>query len=210
MIAITTRRWRRAATALAAGSVLALAPAAAQASTLNLDYDAVGTAHIASTDNDINLGPSTLSTFLDTDSSNFTGNLPLPGTTTRFEVLGFIPVTADVAFVPTAPLAGRLNFDVLNVTVTSTASYHIRLSNIKIAGFPAFAGPFCRTQNPVTIPANTPTGQSFDLFGGGNLTGQFTIGNFQHCGLNTGLINLLIPGSGNTADITVSNGRVVP
>jgi hypothetical protein len=206
---VTTRRWRQGAITLAAGTVFALAPAAAHAATLNLDYDAVGVAHIASTDNDINLGPSTLSTHLDTDTQNFTGNLPLPGTTTRFEVLGFIPVTADVAFVPSAPLTGKLTPDNLNIVATSTAYYHIRLSNIKIVGFPTFTGPHCRTVNPVSIPANTPAGQSFNLFTGGTLSGQFSIGNFQHCGLNTGLINLLIPGSGNTVTIQVSNGRIV-
>lgn len=207
---ITKRRWRRTAGALGAGAIFALAPAAAHAATLDLDYDAVGTAYIASTNSTINLGPSTLTTHLDLDVSDFTGNLPLPGTTTRFEVLGFIPVTADVAFVPTAPLNGHLAASGFTLSVTSTATYHIKLSNIKIVGFPTFTGPFCRTKNPVTIPANTPTGQSFDLIAGGNLTGQFSIGNFQNCGLNTGLINLLIPGSGNTANIQVSNGRIVP
>lgn len=207
---ISIRHWRNAALVVAAGSIFALAPTAAQAATLNLDYDAVGTSHIASTNNDIPLGPSTLSTHLNTESNAFTGSLPLPGTTTRFEVLGFIPVTADVAFVPTAPLAGTLTNDGTNLIVSSTATYHIRLSNIKIVGFPTFTGPFCRTINPVTIPANTPAGQGFGLLTGGNLSGQFSIGNFQNCGLNTGLINLLIPGSGNTANIQVSNGRVVP
>lgn len=206
----TTRRWRRGALAVTAGTIFALAPAAAHAAPLNLDYDAVGTAHIASTNSTINLGPSTLTTNLDLNTNVFTGNLPLPGTTTRFEVLGFIPVTADVAFVPTAPLSGSLSTVGFNLLVTSTATYHIKLSNIKIVGFPTFTGPFCRTKNPVTIPANTPAGESFNLIDGGNLTGQFSIGNFQNCGLNTGLINLLIPGSGNTANIQVSNGRVVP
>lgn len=205
---VITRRFRTGAAALAAGTIVALAPAAAHAATLDLDYDAVGTAHIASTNSNIGLGPSTLRTTLDLDSNNFTGNLPLPGTTTRFEVLGFIPVTADVAFVPTAPLAGQLSTVGFNLLVTSTATYHVKLSNIKIVGFPTFTGPFCRTKNPVTIPANTPAGESFNLFGGGNLTGTFSIGDFQNCGLNTGLINLLIPGSGNTANIQVSNGRI--
>lgn len=210
MTTTTARRWRRGAAAIGAGAVFALAPAAAHAAPLNIDYDAVGTAHIASTNSNINLGPSTLSTHLDTETNQFTGNLPLPGTTTRFEVLGFIPVTANVAFVPTAPLAGSLSNVGFDLLVTSTASYHIKLSNIKIVGFPTFTGPFCRTQNPVTIPANTPAGGSFNLLGGGTLTGQFTIGNFQNCGLNTGLINLLIPGPGNTATIQASNGHFVP
>lgn len=204
------RRWRRAAAALAAGTTIALVPAVAHAVTINLDYDATGTAHIARTNSSINLGPSTLTTALNFDNGNFTGSLPLPGTTTRFEVIGFIPVTADVNFVEAAPLVGNITLSQLDARVTSTASYHIKLSNIKIAGFPTFTGAYCRTKNPVSIPANTPTGETFDILGGGTLAGQFTIGDFQNCGLNTGLINLLIPGPGNTANIEVTNGRVVP
>lgn len=193
---------------LFAGTALALAPLAAQAAPLNVDYDASGTSTIASTGSSIPLGPTTLSTQVDLNAGTISGSMPLPGTTTRFEVVGFIPVTADVNMVPAAPLAGNITPSGFNLVVTSSAQYHIRLSNIRVVGFPLFAGPFCRTKNPVTIPANTPAGQSFGLFAGGNLEGTFTIGDFQHCGLNTWLINLLVPGSGNTVNLTASNGRI--
>lgn len=203
------RRWRKRVATVGVGAALVLAPVAAYAATLSVEYDAVGTSHIAKTGSTIDLGPTTLTTDIDLDTGDFTGSMPLPGTTTRFEIIGLIPVTADVDFVQSAPLDGHINLSGFDASITSTASYYIKLSNIKVVGFPTFAGPFCRTKDPVSIPANTPPGESFSLTEGGTLSGEYTIGDFQHCGLNTWLINLLIPGSGNSVDIEVSNGRIV-
>ncbi|TNC52276.1 hypothetical protein [Mumia zhuanghuii] len=203
-----SRPWTRRLAALGAGAALALTPVAAHAdTTLGLEHDAVGTSYIKSTGSTIGVGPTTLSTNLNVDNGSFTGHMPLPGTRTKFEVIGFIPVEADVAFVEAAPIQGQISLVDQNTPVTSTASYYIKLSNIKIVGLPTFTGPHCRTKNPVTIPANTPAGGNFNLLEGGTLKGTFTIGDFQNCGLNTWLINLLVPGSGNTIDINVTNGR---
>jgi hypothetical protein len=196
------------ATTIAAAALALVAPQAAQAAPIGITYDVTGSTTVASTGSTIPLGPSTLATQLDLATGTLTGSMPLPGATTRFEVIGFIPVTADVNLVEAAPITGSISNSGYNIVINSTASYHIRLSNIRVVGFPLFAGPSCRTKNPVTIPANTPAGQSFNLFGGGNLAGTFSIGDFQNCGLNTWLINLLIPGSGNTANIVASNGRL--
>ncbi|MCW2838988.1 MAG: hypothetical protein JWR55_471 [Aeromicrobium sp.] len=200
---------RRTVAMIGAGAVMALVPTAAHADTFNIDYDVVGTTHIASTDNDIALGPTTLSTAIDSANGNISGHLPLPATRAKFQVLGLLPVTADVAFQEAAPVTGHIDIAASDALVQSTASYYIRLSNIKVAGLPTVTGAHCRTIDPVTIPANTPAGESFSLIEGGTLAGEYTIGNFQNCGLNTLLINALIPGSGNTAEIEVTNGRFV-
>jgi hypothetical protein len=192
-----------------AGIVLAGGPAQAVEPSINVDYDVNGTTHVASTDSDITLGPAVLHSNADS-VGNFTGNMVLPGTRTEFELLGFIPVTANVNFEPVGPTTGALarvgRIQVLN----STSTYYVRLTNIKASIFPLFAGPFCRTVDPVVIPANTPTGEVFDIGLGGRLTGTYSIGNFQNCGLNTSLINSIIPGGGNTIELNLTNGRIVP
>ena len=93
--------------------------------------------------------------------------------------------------------------------MTSTASYYVKLSNVKLAGLPGLVGSNCKTKNPVSIPANTPAGGRFDLINGGELTGTYSLGDFNNCGINQWLINAVIPGSGNTVDINVSNGQFV-
>ena len=85
----------------------------------------------------------------------------------------------------------------------------IKLSNVKVSGIPAFVGSKCETAQPVTIAVATPAGSRFDLTTGGVVAGTFTIGKFAHCGLTTPLLNLLVPGSGNTVTFTLSNGRIL-
>lgn len=204
-----TRRWSPLATLGVAASIVMLTATSAQADTISLTHDASGTAHMASTDSDIALGPTTLQTAIDTDTLTFTGSMELPPTRTEFKAVGLLPVSADVTFEQVGDLEGTLE-DLPNGTAAAhaTATYHIRLSNIDIVGFPTFTGPYCRTIDPVEIPVDTPEGEEFNVIQGGTLAGEFDVGPFQHCGLNTALINLLVPGSGNTVEFEISNGRV--
>ena len=194
----------------AAATTVALIPAAAQAVPLDVDYDAVGTATIASTGSTIDLGPTTLSTTVDSEGGpgSLTGTLPLDPTTVEFKAAGFLPVKATVSFEEAAPITGQLVRDGALTRVESTASYFIKLSDVKVAGLPAFVGNNCQTEDPVQIPANTPAGGNFNIVAGGSLEGEFSIGDFERCGLTTGIINLLVPGDGNTVQLDVSNGRL--
>jgi hypothetical protein len=64
-------------------------------------------------------------------------------------------------------------------------------------------------QNGLTVPETSPfsvtlsSGAGFTVGGGGPLSGSYTIPLFRHCGLNTVLLNLTIPGSGNTLNLTL-------
>jgi hypothetical protein len=200
--------------AAAAGVGLLVAPgtagadeAAAPAATLNVAYDASGTSTIAKTGSNVNLGPTTLTTAINPDGT-FTGHLPLPPTSTSFKALGLLPTTATVTFVEAAPLTGVLKSQP-KPTISSTASVYIKLSDVTVAGLPALVGDHCQTADPVSIPAATPDGQVFNVTTGGTLQGTFTVGNFENCGLTTPLLNLLVPGSGNTVTIQLTNGRII-
>lgn len=202
--------WRRRVGVVTAGAALGLIPMAAHAATIvTLKHDAVGTSYIAKTKSTIELKPTTLTTDLDIDTGDFTGSLPLPGTSTEFKAAGFLPVKANVDFIPVGSVTGRIDLTQTQAKVNATARYYVKLSNIKIVGFPTFAGSKCQTKVPVSIPVATPADEGFDIIEGGNLTGTYSIGSFENCGLNTALINALVPGGGNTVDIQASNGVVV-
>jgi hypothetical protein len=49
----------------------------------------------------------------------------------------------------------------------------------------------------------------FSILNGGNLDGTYTIPDFHNCGLSTLLINLTLPGSGNTITLTLGKGHFV-
>lgn len=204
----------KALAATAAAAAVALTPAAANAQEvpgLDVEYDAAGWTHVASTGTDMQIAQTTLNITLDPFTSEIVGHMPLHSTHSNFTVIGFIPVSAQVHFEEAAPVTGQLIAEPTYVRVESTASYYLRLSDIRVGGIPTLAGNNCRTSSPVVIPANTPAGETFDITSGGRLAGEFSIGNFQSCGLfgaQTHLINALIPGGGNTADLTLSNGRL--
>lgn len=181
----------------------------ANAATLDVDYDVDGFTKIAKTGSTIILGPAVMHSAVEGIGS-FTGEMQLPGTRTEFKLLGFIPVSADVNFQPVGDGAttGELKVVDGRIELHSTTSYYVQLRNIKAVGLPLFAGPNCRTSQPVVINANTPTGERFNITQGGRLTGSYDIGNFQNCGLNTWLINQLIPGGGNTVELNLTNGRL--
>lgn len=203
------RRGRAAAAIAAAVSAVALTAAPANAVVLDIEYDVTGTSTIASTGSEVALGPALLTIAAESEGGPVTGTLPLPGTRTQFKLAGFIPVSADVSFEVAEPLTGTITRVGRQRTIQTSASYYLKLSNVKAVGLPLFAGPWCRTKEPITINAASPEGEYFAIGTGGHLTGEFSIGKFQNCGLNTLLINSIIPGDGNTVDLQVSNARVV-
>jgi hypothetical protein len=188
-----------------AAVALTLAPSASATTPvlLKVAYDANGTTHVAKPDSTMTLGPAVLRVNVRPNGS-FSGSMALPPTTSSFDVVGLLPATATVSFVPAARLTGQITSGGGTTTITSTASYFIKLSDVAVAGVPSFVGSNCQTTDPVTIPVGGP----FSINNGGTLTGTYSIGKFSHCGLTTSLINLLIPGDGNTVSLTLSNGRI--
>ncbi|MGJ9422523.1 hypothetical protein [Aeromicrobium sp. CF3.5] len=191
-----------------AATTLALLPAAAQAAPLDVTYDAVGTSYVAGPDATIDIGPTTLETTVESNGGALTGSLDIPKTSISFKAYGFLPASSDVEFIETAPVTGILSNDGTRAFVDATATYTIKLTNTKILGLPTFTGDNCQTAEPVIVPAKTPDDASFSIVGGGPLEGTFSIGEFENCGLTTGIINSIVPGDGNTIDLTVSNGRL--
>ena len=204
-----TRRRRLGVSLAAALGTVAFAAAPANAETLTVEYDATGTSTIASTGSQVALGPATLTIQAESEGGPVSGTLPLPGTRTQFKLAGFIPVSADVSFEVAAPLTGTITRVGRQRTIATSASYYLKLSNVKAVGLPLFAGSKCKTKAPITINAASPEGEYFAIGTGGHLAGEFSIGKFENCGLNTLLINAIIPGGGNTVDLQVSNARIV-
>ena len=197
------------ATTLAASVILAAGPAsAAQAarsvpadSTITATYPVSGSTTISKLNTTIAVGPGTLVSTLDTTTSTLTGTLTLPPATGSFKILG-IPVTATTEFVQSGTATGTLK----NGVVTTTAQVTVKLTSLKAAGIPIPLGPRCETSTPASITLTSQAG--FNVLNGGNLAGTYTIPSFSHCGLATFLINLTIPGAGNTITLTLGKAKI--
>lgn len=66
----------------------------------------------------------------------------------------------------------------------------------------------CRTEVPAEVNLASETG--FNPIKGGKLSGTYTIPKFEHCLLATPLINLVIPGEGNTVTLTLGQATQPP
>ena len=185
----------------------ALASPAAKAApadtTVSVSYPVTGSTFIKAIGSTIDLGPGTLSTTADLTTSTLTGTLTLPPATGSFKELGLIPVTATTEMIQDGTATGTVNFTTNAVTTTATDT--MKLTSLKVAGLPIPVGSSCET-SPATITVSSQAG--FNVLNGGTLSGTYTIPHFAHCGLATLLINLTLPGPGNTISLTLGKGTL--
>jgi hypothetical protein len=179
------------------------APTAPSDSIVSVSYPVTGSTFIKAIGSTIDLGPGTLSTTADLTTSTLTGTLTLPPATGSFKELGLVPVTATTEMIQDGTATGTVNFTTNAVTTTATDT--IKLTSLKVAGIPILVGPSCET-SPTTITVSSQAG--FNVLNGGTLSGTYTIPPFAHCGLATLLINLTLPGPGNTISLTLGKGTL--
>jgi hypothetical protein len=201
---------RRAATVSAAGllalsGVLASTTAASADTIVTIKYPVTGSTYLATPGATVALGPGKLKSTADLNTDDLTATLTLPPATGSFNELGLIPVTATVKLINDGPTTGTVNGSTGAVTTTSLIT--MQITALSVAGIPQPVGTTCETSTPVSVTVNSEPG--FSLLKGGNLAGTYTIPDFANCGLETLLINLTVPGSGNTISLTLGKGHFV-
>jgi hypothetical protein len=194
---------------LAAGAGLAAAPAlasptAAADTTVTVTYPVTGSTFIKAINSTVALGPGTLATTADLTTSTLTGTLTLPPATGSFKELGLVPVTATTELVQDGPATGTVDFSTNAVQTTTQAT--VKVTSLTAAGIPIPVGSSCQTSTPATITVSSQPG--FNVLSGGTLAGTYAIPRFAHCGLATLLINLTLPGPGNTISLTLGAGTL--
>jgi len=181
---------------LAATGVVAVSGAASADSVVNVHYAVTGTTYLAKLNTTANLGSGILASTVDLTTGTSQSTLTLPPTTVSVKEFGFAPVTATTELIQNGPAAGTVNFS--TNTITSTANVTLKLTNLTIFGVSLPVGDKCQT-TPFNIGISS--GPGFTVSGGGPVTGTYTIPAFHDCGLNTLLLNLTIPGAGNTLNL---------
>jgi hypothetical protein len=190
----------------ASGALIGLGAIPASADTsITATYPVSGSTFIKALNSTVSLGPGTLTSTVDLNTSAVTSStLSLPPATGSFKELGFIPVTATTAFVQDGNATGTVSLSKNTVSVTTQVT--MQLTSLKIAGVPVLIGKSCQTSAPATITVSSQPG--FNVLNGGTVAGTYTIPKFSHCGLGTLLINLTIPGSGNTISLTLGKATL--
>lgn len=185
--------------AAGAGSV----PAAAD-TLVHAKYKVTGSTHIAKPNFTLKLGPGTLSAVLHASTGKLIAKLSMPNATGSFKQAGLIPVTATTQFINDGPTVGKLNLNTGAVRTTSKIT--LRIVRLVVGGLPVPVGRACETRDPVVITVRSQRG--FNVLDGGRLAGRYSIGRFHHCLLATTLINLTLPGSGNSITLKLGKAKL--
>lgn len=182
-----------------AGALIGIAAGPASAdTTITATYPVTGTAFIKSINTTESLGSGSLTSTLDLNTGAASGSLSLPSSTATFKEFGIIPVTATTTMIQDGSATGTASLSANTVSVTSTDQ--LKITSLKIAGLSLPIGSNCESAE-FSVPISSQSG--FNLLSGGTLAGTFRIPRFSHCGLFTFLINLTIPGSGNTITLNL-------
>jgi hypothetical protein len=188
---------------LAVSGVVASAGSASADTNITVRYPVTGSTYLKAPNFTLGLGPGALISTVDLNTGALTANLKLPNATGSFNQLGLIPVTATTQFINDGPTTGQV--DLNTGSVTSTSVITLRIVDLKVAGLDIAVGNACETSTPVTVTVTSQPG--FNIIKGGNLGGTYTVPPFANCGLATALINLTLPGSGNTITLTLGKAK---
>jgi len=190
---------------LAAGAALtATAGPASAAATIKAKYKVTGSTYIKAPNFTLSLGPGRLVSRVDLKTGKLTARLSLPDATGSFKQFGIVPVTATTKFINDGPTTGRLNLNTGAVRTKSKIT--LRIVSLTVAGLNIPVGNSCQTKRTVVVRLTSQPG--FNVLKGGNLAGGYTIPDFSGCGLATLLINLTIPGGGNTIALTLGKAKL--
>ncbi|MEE1927058.1 DUF6801 domain-containing protein [Streptomyces sp. TRM 70351] len=165
---------------------------------IELAYGLSGTTHIKAANGDVSLNGAIDADF-DLASGSYEADLSLEDTSGNFTAFGFLPAAADIKFSPVDRVTGTLS----NAgALTAKAKTDVILPKVKIFGLPIGGGANCKTQTPAQLDL-TSEGR-FDPFGGGTLTGTYTLPPLKGCGLLNDIISGVTAGPGNTISLNLA------
>jgi hypothetical protein len=187
-------------TAALAGSV-ALAPPASADPIVPVEQRIDAVATVARLGQDIEVEGGSFTGTVDLGTGAITGDIVLPPATTFVKLAGLLPAArATFEMRPVGPATGTLDLAGGTASITSTFNIHVpRIDPLGI-GLVNLSTARCRTVTPITVTMSGP----FNLSGPSTFSGDFTIPQFQDCGLSTAALNLLAPGPGNTFTATAT------
>ncbi|QKW39553.1 hypothetical protein HUT06_40580 [Actinomadura sp. NAK00032] len=132
------------------------------------------------------------------NGTDVTTGLTLAPSKTQFQLLGFLPTTADVAFAAQSE-PGTYKDGVLTAKAKVAASFP---AFSVFGAIPIGGGENCRTSAPSDMALTSATG--FDLRQGGDLKGAYALSPLADCGALTGLLSSAVTGPDNPIALTLT------
>jgi hypothetical protein len=182
-----------AAVAVVAGVTTLATAGPASADVFNLHYGAVtGSTHLAKPNVDAAIPTSTVDAQLDTATGALTGTAQITDFQVNIKIAGLIDTSSIVHLVPVGGLVGTQTD-----TLQATQQFRIQLVRVfsPLAPRINLVPRGCGTKQVSTVVLHNVT--PIDLFDT-TVSGTYSVPKFSGCGLLTPLLNLLLPGGGNT------------
>lgn len=176
-------------------------PAASAADViLPIQWNINATTHIKSVNMDVVVPQGTFTGQINLTTGDLTGSIALPPAVKEIKFLGLKLASATFAMAPAAPITGKVNLATMDVTVNASFNFKITKATLSIAPWLNLISPSCTGVTPV----NVSMAGKVDLSGAPQtFSSTYTIPKFKDCGLLvTPLLNLIIPGPGNTFSAT--------
>jgi len=135
---------------------------------------------------------------VDLTTGAITGNLALPAASKTISFAGLPLATATFAMKETGPITGHVDLATQTVTVNSSFSFSITSATLALAPHLNLVGNSCRGSSPISVNLSGPV----SLTGASTFSATYTLPKLTGCGLLTPILNLVIPGPGNTFTAT--------
>ena len=177
---------------------LGTAPAASADTIIPVSWHVNASTHIKSLNMDVVVPPGTFDGTIDINTGALQGTLSLPPATSTIKIFGLSLASATFAIQPTGPVTGHVDLATMKVTVNS--SFNFLITKVTPSFLPRLnlVGNTCRGSKPVTVSMSG----NVNLAGPSTFTSTYAIPSFTGCGLVTPLLNLIVPGAGNTFTAT--------
>jgi hypothetical protein len=175
------------------------APAATAADTIvPVHFAVTASTHLKNLNLDVTVPPGTFDGQVDLTTGSLTGTLSLPPATQKISILGIPLASVTFSLGSSSPVTGTLNLAAGTVSVTASFSFNITSASAAILPKINLVGNNCHGSQPITQTLSGP----FSLTGTNTFSSSFTIPKFAGCGLLTPILNLIVPGSGNTFTVS--------
>ncbi|GAB3666289.1 hypothetical protein GCM10027589_31330 [Actinocorallia lasiicapitis] len=133
---------------------------------------------------------------VDGATGDIVGPLTLKPTKGNFNILGFMPMTADITFQQIGDTVGKY----AGGQVDTVSTMNIKYSSFKALGFiPIGGGDKCQTPTPAKIAMHSKRGVFFNPNKGGDyVSDNYTLSGTQDCGFTNPILSIFAKGDGNT------------
>jgi hypothetical protein len=132
-------------------------------------------------------------------TGDLSGTLTLPPATTTIKLFGLPIASATFAVQAAGPITGHVDLATQTVTVHTSFNFLIKKASATLLPWINLVGTTCRGAQPVTVDFTGPV----SLTGASSFSATYTVPKFTGCGaLVTPILNLIIPGPGNTFNAT--------